>query len=397
MTAALLEWLELLLRWAHVMVAILWIGISFLFIWLDDSLRRRPGQPGGLAGDSWLVHGGGFYRAEKYRLAPEGLPAELHWFRYEAYLTWLSGFLLLAVVYYLGAEAYLIDRAKLDLAPWQAIVLSTGSLVGGWVVYDLLCRSLLGRRTGPLAAAVFALIAAAAYFYLSVFSDRAAFLHVGAFIGTLMAASVFFVIIPNQKVAVAELMAGRRPDPALGEAAKQRSLHNNYLTLPVVFFMISGHYPLVFSHEWSWAIALAIVAGGALARHAWARMELGGLGSWGGAALGGAAALAVLAIGVTAWRTQSPSAGGTVRFAEARAIVAAHCTSCHAADPAHRGFAEPPRGVALETPQDMRHHAEAIRRQAVLSHAMPLGNETGMTEAERARLGAWIAQGAPLD
>jgi uncharacterized membrane protein len=400
MTAALAEWIELLLRWAHVMVAILWIGTSFLFIWLDDSLRRRSGQPEGLAGDSWLVHGGGFYRAEKYRVAPDGLPAELHWFRYEAYLTWVSGFLLLAVVYYLGAESYLIDREKLDLAPWQAIVLSAGSLVGGWVVYDLICKSPLGRRTGPLAAAVFALIAAAAYFYLSIFTDRAAFLHVGAFIGTLMAASVFFVIIPNQRVAVAELMAGRRPDPALGEAAKQRSLHNNYLTLPVVFFMISGHYPLVFSHEWSWAMALAIVAGGALARHAWARIEqtgLAGLGGPGRAALVGAALIAILLIGITPWRPQPPDRGEAVSFAEAQAIVAAHCTACHAARPSHPAFAGAPAGLALETPHEMRRHAAAMRRQAVLSRAMPLGNETGMTDAERARLGTWIAQGARID
>jgi uncharacterized membrane protein len=397
MAAAFLEWIELLLRWAHVMVAILWIGTSFLFIWLDDSLRRRPGQPEGVAGDSWLVHGGGFYRAEKYRVAPEGLPSELHWFRYEAYLAWVSGFLLLALIYYLGAETYLIDREKLDLAPWQAVVLSAGSLVGGWFVYDLMCKSRLGRRAGPLAAAVFALIAAAAFYYISIFSDRAAFLHIGAFIGTLMAASVFLVIIPNQRIAVAELLAGRQPDPALGAEAKQRSLHNNYLTLPAVFFMISGHYPLVFSHEWSWLLALAIVAGGALARLAWARMEMGGLGRWGAAALAGAAALTLLIVGITGWRTQAPPLDGSVPFAEAQAIVATHCVSCHAAEPAHPAFVEPPGGVSLETPEEMRRHAEAIRRQAVLSRAMPLGNETGMTDAERARLGAWIRGGARLD
>ena len=251
MTAAVLEWLNILLRWAHVMFGILWIGTSFFFIWLDASLKKRAGQDPDIAGESWMVHGGGFYLAEKYMVAPERLPDELHWFKYEAYFTWVTGILLLVVIYYFGAEAFLIDRDKAPLEPAWAIVLSAGSLTAGWFIYDRLCKSELGTKTGPLAVALFAEIAVFTFFYHGVFSDRAAFLHVGALIGTIMAVSVFAVIIPNQKKVVADLLAGRRPDPALGKQARQRSLHNNYLTLPVVFMMISNHYPIVFGHPWS--------------------------------------------------------------------------------------------------------------------------------------------------
>ena len=235
------DWLGLALRWVHVMVGIMWIGTSFYFIWLDSALRREEGQPEGLAGASWMVHGGGFYHVTKYLVAPSQMPKELHWFKYESYFTWITGFLLLVVVYYFGASEALIDPRVMDLTPSQAILYSLAGLAGGWVVYDLLCRSPLGQRTVPLAIAVFALAVIAAFGFTHVFGGRAAFIHVGAFLGTIMTANVFFVIIPNQKKTVAALIEGKVPDPSLGARAKQRSLHNNYLTLPVVLMMKSNH------------------------------------------------------------------------------------------------------------------------------------------------------------
>lgn len=394
MSAAILEWVNALLRWAHIMAGIAWIGTSFHFIWLEASLRRRHNQDPGIAGETWMVHGGGFYLAEKYAVAPERMPNELHWFKYEAYFTWITGFLLLAVIYYLGARAFLIDREKIPLDPLWASVLSVGSLAAGWVIYDALCRSQLGRRTGPLAAAVFAEIAAFTFFYHGVFSDRAAFLHVGALIGTIMAASVFFVIIPNQKKAVADLIGGRTPDPALGKQAGQRSLHNNYLTLPVVFMMISNHHPILFGHPWSPLIALGIVVAGALIRHCFNIANRGVLTR---TAIGSAAAAAIVVIAlvaVTGYRPGAAAPSGNVAFADIHPLVQRHCLQCHSARPANRDFPEAPKGVAFDTAEEIQRYASKIREQAVLSKIMPLGNVTGMTEAERRMLGAWIEQGA---
>jgi uncharacterized membrane protein len=397
MLSVLSEWLNLILRWAHIMLGIGWIGASFFFIWLDQSLRKRDGQAEGIAGESWMVHGGGFYKVDKFTVAPETLPEELHWFKHEAYFTFITGFLLMVVIYYFGAEAYLIDRGKIDLAPWQAISISVASLAVGWIVYDQLCKSPLGGKTVPLAVAVFVLIAAATFLYDAVFSDRAAFLHIGAFIGTIMAVSVFGVIIPNQKKVVADLMAGRKPDPALGLQAKQRSLHNNYLTLPVVFMMVSNHYPTVFSHPYAPMIALGIVVAGALVRHTFNEMDAGDL-RWTGKAATPAAALLVLAmVAVTGYRPDAAGSGEPVEFAEAQQIIDSHCVSCHAQTPTHESFEAAPKGVIFETPEQIRRYAAQIRRQAVLSDIMPLGNETEMTDEERQTLGAWIAQGAKLE
>jgi uncharacterized membrane protein len=395
MTPVLLEWLNLLLRWAHVMFGILWIGTSFFFIWLEASLRKRPGQAPGIAGETWMVHGGGFYLAEKYSVAPERLPAELHWFKYEAYFTLLTGLLLLVVVYYFGAEGFLIDRDKVALDPAWAIMLSAGSLAAGWFIYDALVRSPLGQRTGPLALAVFVEIAVFTFFYHGIFSDRAAFLHVGALIGTIMALSVFAVIIPNQKKAVADLTAGRRPDPALGAQARQRSLHNNYLTLPVVFMMISNHYPIVFGHPWSPFIALGIVIGGALVRHFFNTLDAGALDWTAKAAIPAAAVLLIGLIAATGYRPGAIG-GEAVAFSDVHPIVEKHCTQCHSASPSDENFPEAPKGVAFDTPEQVRQHARAIEQQAVLSDIMPLGNQTGMTEEERRLLGAWIEAGAQV-
>ena len=397
MTAVILEWLNILLRWAHVMFGILWIGTSFFFIWLDASLRKQPGQAPGIAGESWMVHGGGFYLAEKYAVAPERLPAELHWFRYEAYFTWITGILLIVVVYYFGAEAFLIDREKAALHPVWAIVLSAGSLIAGWFIYDAMLKSPLGARTGPLALALFLEIAAFTFVYHGVFSDRAAFLHVGALIGTIMAVSVFAVIIPNQKKVVADLLAGRPPDPRLGQQARQRSLHNNYLTLPVVFMMISNHYPIVFGHPWSPFIALGIVVGGALVRHFFNAADAGELDWTAKAAVPAALVVLIAIVAATAYRPGFGAVGDAVAFAEIRPIIDKHCTQCHSASPRNANFPEAPKGVAFDTPQDIATHARVIEQQAVLSNVMPLGNETQMTEAERRLLGAWIEAGARLD
>jgi uncharacterized membrane protein len=396
MSAAVLEWLNAVLRWAHVMAGIAWIGTSFHFIWLEASLRKRAGQAEGIAGETWMVHGGGFYLAEKYAVAPERMPPELHWFKYEAYFTWLTGFLLLAVIYYLGAEAFLIDREKMPLDPARAILLSAGSLAVGWLVYDRLCKSGLGQRTGPLALALFIEIALFTFFYYGIFSDRAAFLHVGALIGTIMAASVFFVIIPNQKIVVADLMAGRRPDPRLGQQARQRSMHNNYLTLPVVFMMISNHYPIVFGHPSSPLVALGIVLVGGLIRHYFNIANHGRI-DWSAKAAIPAAVIVV--IGLIALTGYRPGAAGqgAVAFADIHPIVEKHCVACHSARPSNTDFPEAPKGVVFDTPEEIGLRASQIEQQAVLAKIMPLGNLTGMTDDERRLLGAWVEAGAPLN
>ena len=379
MISIILDWLDALLRWAHIMAGIAWIGSSFFFIWLDLSLRKEGELPPGVGGETWMVHGGGFFLAEKYKVAPERMPDELHWFKYEAYFTLITGLALLVLVYYLGAEAFLIDRDKVPLDPVWASFLSAGSLAAAWFIYDGMCRSPLGRKTGWLAFWLFVEIAAFTFFYHGIFSDRAAFLHVGAMIGTIMASSVFFVIIPNQKKVVADLKAGRKPDPALGMQAGQRSLHNNYLTLPVIFFMVSNHYPAMFGHPWSPFIALGVVIAGALIRHYF-----------------NVTIVIVALIAVTAYRPDRGTDVGAVSFADVEPIMSEHCVMCHSEMPTHESIAEAPGGVAFDTPEDIRVHAESIKKQTVLSDIMPLGNETGMTDEERALLGAWIDQGAPL-
>lgn len=395
MSAVILEWLNALIRWAHIMTGIAWIGNSFFFIWLEATLRKREGQAPGIVGETWMVHGGGFWRSEKFAVAPERMPDELHWFKYEAYFTWLTGFLLLAIVYYFGADAFLIDRDKLPLDPAWAITLSIGSLAAGWFIYDGICKSPLGQKTGPLAVALFVEITAFTFFYHSVFSDRAAFLHVGALIGTIMAASVFFIIIPNQKIVVADLMAGRKPDPRLGQQAGQRSLHNNYLTLPVIFMMISNHFPILFGHPWSPLIALGIVVAGGLIRHYFNITNHGVVTAAAIASIPAAIAVLVVLVMISAYRPDAPSTGD-VSFADIQPIVAKHCRQCHSATPTSEDFPEAPKGVTFDTPEEIRTHATRIEQQAVLAKIMPLGNATGMTDEERRRLGAWIRAGAPV-
>ena len=390
------DWVNLLLRWGHVMLGIAWIGTSFHFIWLDASLRREEGQAEGVSGGSWMVHGGGFYHARKFMVAPAALPKELHWFKYEAYFTWVSGFLLLAVVYYLGASEFLIDPAVLALSPAAAIAISMGSLAAGWICYDALCRSPIGQKTGPLALAVFILAVGAAYAFAQVFSGRAAFLHVGALLGTIMSANVFFIIIPNQKKVVADLIAGRTPDPALGQQAKQRSLHNNYLTLPVVLMMLSNHYPMLYARADNWVYVAGVLVLGGLVRHYINSKDHGVTAWWLDWVLPAAAVLAVVMI-VSTMNFSSPSLPADappVTMAQVQPIFQQRCQACHSAHPTDPGYRAPPKGIAFDTPEEIQRYAPVIYRMAVLTRAMPLGNKTGMKPEERMLIGRWIDEGA---
>ena len=383
------DWLSLLLRWAHIVAGISWIGSSFYFMWLDSSLKHRAGMADGVKGENWTVHGGGFYHTQKYMVAPDQMPDDLHWFRWESYATWITGFALLSVTYYWSASAYLIDRSVADLAPWQAVAISIAGLIGGWFVYDGLCKSALRHRPAVMFGVLFVALVAATWAYGQIFSARAAFLQVGATIATFMSGNVFLVIIPNQRVVVADLKAGRVPDGRYGAIAKLRSTHNNYLTLPVLFLMISNHYPMTFGHPYAWGIVALVLVLGVVVRHWFNAHEAGRHGMAVAWQWPVAAVLALGLIAFTAWRPDRVAVAGATE-AEAMAIVQTHCVACHAGVPAHEAFEEAPGGVALETAAQVLTHAAKVRAQAVLSDAMPLGNETGMTAHERAALGAWL-------
>ncbi|MCB1502139.1 MAG: urate hydroxylase PuuD [Bauldia sp.] len=389
MSAFLIEWLNLAIRWSHLVVGIGWIGTSFYFIALDLSLRKRETMPEGVYGTAWEVHGGGFYHVQKYLVAPSTLPPDLIWFKWEAYLTWVTGFGLLIVQYYVHARAYLIDPSVQPLLPAQAVVISILSLGAGWLIYDRICKSPIGRNTTLLAVLVFALIVFAAFVYSHVFSGRGAFIHVGAFVGTIMAVNVFGIIIPNQRKITAALLAGRPPDPALGAQGKQRSVHNNYLTLPVLVMMVSSHYPMLFSHPQSWLVVALIIVIGGSARHFLNRHDAGDPLAkiwW---------TLPVMAVGLAAaiWLTAPralDTSGVAVNEGEVLTIVAKHCVMCHSARPSHEGFDAPPKGVVLVSIDDVVRNKEQVLAQAVNGDAMPLGNETAITDQERAALGAFL-------
>ncbi len=385
------DWLNLLVRWAHIVVGIGWIGTSFYFIALDLGLRKRAGMNPGVSGTAWEVHGGGFYHVEKYTVAPASLPGDLIWFRWEAYLTWVTGFGLLALQYYWNAGLYLINPEVLALAPWQAIAISIASLAAGWFAYDAICRSPVGRNPVWLGLAVFALIVVAAAAFGLMFSGRGALIHVGAFIGTIMAVNVFGLIVPNQRRIVAALLRGEAPDPALGALGKQRSVHNNYLTLPVLVLMVSNHYPMLTGHPHVWLLVALILVMGASARHFLNRHDAGDPLAKIGWTLPVFGLALIGAVVATAPRPAPAFAGPAVADAEALAIVTLHCSGCHARQPTHAGFDAAPKDVRLESLADLRAHAAGVLAQAVNGDAMPLGNETNMTADERAQLGAWLA------
>ncbi len=396
MELILAESASAILRWLHVIAGIAWIGSSFYFIHLDLSLRPRPGLPPGVKGDEWQVHGGGFYHMMKYLVAPAQMPDSLTWFKWEAYTTWLSGFALLVLIYYLGADLFLIDKAVLDLTAVQAAVIAFVSLAVAWLAYEGLCRSPLGNHEVALALVGYVFLVALTYGFTHVFSGRGAFTQIGALIGTIMVANVFVIIIPYQKKSVAAMLAGKTPDPRWGALGKQRSVHNNYLTLPVVFLMLSNHYPLFYATRFNWLIVAIVLAIGPVIRHFFnSRHE--GKGSpwwtWGVAAAGMAAVAWLSAAGP---RTVTIGAlPPTPKFADVSNIVMSRCAMCHAAEPVWAGLAAPPKGVLLDTDQHIRLHAPLIAAAAVRSDAMPPGNITEMTPDERLTLASWLAAGAP--
>jgi uncharacterized membrane protein len=384
--AYLRDWLDLLLRWLHVVAGIVWIGTSFYFVALDNHLRRPHGD---VAGESWEIHGGGFYRVQKFRVAPEALPEPLHWFKWEAYTTWLSGFSLLVVLYYTDADTYLVDRSVADLSLAWAVVISLALLALAWLVYDALCR-ILGRRELVLAGALLVLVTAAAWGIGNLFSARAVPIQLGAMLGTMMVGNVFFVIIPGQRELVRAKQAGREPDPAHGARGKQRSVHNNYLTLPVVFTMISNHFPSTYGHSYAWLILVVLLVIGGWVRHFF-NLRHAGRNVW---AIPVTAALAIAALAIVI-RPQNESAAGTSGgFAQVKRIVDQRCAACHSDHPTKVDAA--PRGIKLDTAAEIKAQAALIEQQAVTTKAMPLGNVTGMTQAERDLLGRWIHRGAKI-
>jgi uncharacterized membrane protein len=393
------EWVEIAARWLHVITAIAWIGSSFYFIALDLGLHRDRNLASGADGEEWQVHGGGFYHIQKYLVAPAAMPDHLVWFKWESYATWLSGFAMLVIVYYLGAELYLIDPTVLELSTWQAVAISVASLAFGWVVYTTLCKLFVNADQNLLMLALFVVLVAMSWFYTQVFSGRAAMLHLGAFTASIMSGNVFFVIMPNQRIVVADLKAGRKPDPKYGKIAKQRSTHNNYLTLPVIFLMLSNHYPLVFATEYNWIIAALVFLMGVTIRH-WFNTKHARKGNphwtWG---------VTVILFLVIAWLStasmrlvegEAALKGEALRlasaegFADVVGIVQGRCSMCHAVEPGWEGMHWPPKGVVLETEAQIAHAAKRIYLQAGVTHAMPPGNLSFMEPEERAAIVAWF-------
>ena len=391
--AYLAEWANLLIRWLHLITGIAWIGTSFYFIGLDNQLDPpRDGNPR-VKGEQWSIHGGGFYHKQKYAVAPAELPEKLHWFKWEAYWTWISGFTLFVLIYWGNASTYLIDPQVLDMSPAVAVAISAAMLAGGWVVYDLICRSKFAEDETKLSIAMVALLVVVAILACHIFSGRGAFLQVGAMTGTIMVANVAMVIMPGQRKMVAAMREGRDPDPKYGRWGKQRSVHNTYLTLPVLFLMISPHYPMTWSHEWNWVVLLAITLAGALVRQYFVSRQFGR----NPILLPVVATAVIVGLMVLLRPAPAPSLAGVAvpTVAEVQAIAASHCASCHAARPTFDGIAVAPKGVMLETPAQLRRWAQATRQQ-VQTEAMPPGNMTDMTAEERAKILAWIAAGAPL-
>jgi uncharacterized membrane protein len=399
--AVIWEWIGFAVRWLHVITAMAWIGSSFYFIALDLGLRQAPDLPPGAHGEEWQVHGGGFYHIRKYLVAPAEMPDHLTWFKWESYTTWLSGAALLMVVYWAGAELYLIDAQKADLAVWQGVLISAASLTVGWLVYNALCQSGLASRPTLLMGLLFVLLVVMGWGYNQIFTGRAMMLHLGAFTATIMTANVFFIIMPNQRVVVADLQAGRTPDPKYGKIAKLRSTHNNYLTLPVIFLMLSNHYPLAFATQYNWIIAALVFLMGVSIRHYFNTMHARkGQPNWTWAIT---ATLFILimwlstapmfapveeaeAQPLTAFEQKFAAADG---FEDAHEIVMGRCSMCHAREPVWEGVPWAPKGVLLETEADVARNAGAIYVQAGLSHAMPPANVTFMEPEDRQAIVRW--------
>lgn len=388
MEAYLLDWLNILVRWLHFITGIAWIGSSLYFIWLDNHLEaphEEADSGKGVGGELWSVHGGGFYHAQKYRTAPATLPANLHWFKWEAYSTWLSGIFLLGLVYFLGAEIYLIDKSVADLSVVAAISIAIGFIAGGWVIYDLMCKSPLANDDRIFALALLLMSTVLAWGLCHLFSGRAAYILFGATLGTIMVANVFFVIIPGQKRMLAAAESGNTPDPTDGVRAKLRSVHNTYFTLPVLFVMTSNHYAMTYSHEYNWVVLIGISIAGALIRIYFVARHKGKASPL-------PVVLAVLLLAVTAAVIAPKSQldeGASVTFSQVRNVINARCTSCHSLAPVHPAFPAAPLGVMFDSDKQILAEADRIYQQTVVTRVMPIGNLTAMTDEERQVVEQW--------
>ena len=399
--AVIWEWLAFAIRWLHVITAVCWIGSSFYFVALDLGLRKVPGLPKGAHGEEWQVHGGGFYHIQKYLVAPERMPEHLIWFKWESYMTWISGFTMLVLVYYMGAQLFLIDPQVMDLQVWQAVCISLASLAFGWIAYTTLCKVFVNANQTVLMVALFGVLVGMSWFYTQVFSGRAAMLHLGAFTASIMSGNVFFIIMPNQRIVVADLKAGRSPDPKYGKIAKLRSTHNNYLTLPVIFLMLSNHYPLAFATPNAWAIPAFVFLMGVTIRHYFNTRHAGTgnpVWTW---------PVTVVLFLIIVWLSAAPmfrpvdeaaaapltpfeqKFAAAPGFDETRDIVLGRCSMCHAREPMWEGIHRAPKAVLLETDADIARNARAIYLQAGLTHAMPPANLTYIEPEERNTLVTW--------
>ena len=393
MDAHVVEWLNLTVRWIHFITGIAWIGSSFYFNWLENALNKQ-GLREGIAGNLWAIHGGGFYYLEKYKVAPKVIPKTLHWFKYEAYFTWISGFALLIIVYYYNAGVYMVDSDS-STHPALAVLLGIGSLIVGWFIYDTMCKTPLINKPVLFTLVGFLIVVAISYYLTQMLSSRAAYLHVGAMLGTCMAANVFLVIIPSQKKLVESAKQGKEPDAFQGRKAFLRSLHNNYMTLPVLFIMISNHFPSTYGSEFNWAVLAGLFVVGTGVRHYYNLLGKGQNIFW----ILPAAVVGMIGLAMV---TKPPPAhqlagGRQIEFSEAQALISKRCVSCHSANPTDKVFVVAPKGVMFDTPDQIVQHQDKIFIQAVTTKVMPLGNTTFITEEEREIIGAWIQQGAIIE
>ncbi|MBX2973257.1 MAG: urate hydroxylase PuuD [Flavobacteriales bacterium] len=389
-----MEWVNLAIRWTHVIAGIMWIGASFYFIFLENNLNRTHGLRDELAGNLWAIHGGGFYYVEKYKVAPKVIPAHLHWFKYEAYFTWLSGFALLFIVYYADARSFMIDPTVADLSPVASVAIGIGSLLLGYAIYDRMCSSKLILRQDLFALVGTLILGVMTYALTHLLSGRAAFIHVGAVIGTIMVGNVFFTIIPSQKALVRAAKTGQPLDASLGKKAGQRSLHNNYFTLPVVFIMISNHFPSTFGHSWNWLILLVMVVASAGIKHYWNLLDRGIKRTW--VLVASILALVFMSVAISPAFEDTLDAAIPASFEEANAVIQARCVQCHSASPTDDQWPAAPNGVMYDTPEQIAAMADKIMTRAVRTKTMPQGNKTGMTDEERTILKRWILQGAQI-
>ncbi len=388
--AHLQEWLELSLRWAHLTVGIAWIGASFYFNWLENRLIRQQSVNPSIEGDLWAIHGGGFYHVQKYEVAPDELPAQLHWFKWEAYFTWFTGLALLVLIFYGNANAYLLDQSVAQIAPWQGITIGVATLAISWIFYDLMCRSAFAERHMLLALIIFTYFCLLTILLCNTFSGRGAFIHVGSAIGTVMVLNVMAVIVPSQKSLVRAMETGGERDAALGRAGLTRSRHNNYLTLPVLFIMISSHYPSTFSSSWNWLILIGIAVAGIVVRHYFNVRHLPGTKWW--LLLVGAGIFVLIALMTLPESRSTLDTVKSVSIENVRSVIHERCTVCHSAAPVHTDFQVAPGGIVMDTDEQINTLASRIYTTSVATRSMPIGNLSQMTEAERQLIGDWYAQ-----